>query len=94
MTLNRVRVMAFNANFNNISVIYIVAGSFNDGENRHTWRKPPYLEKTADMPQVIDELYHIMLFRAGFKLTTSVVIGTDCIGSYEHNYHTITTTSV
>jgi hypothetical protein len=47
MTLNRVRVMAFNANFNNISVIYIVAGSFNDGENRHTWRKPPYLEKTA-----------------------------------------------
>ena len=83
MTLNRVRVMAFNANFNNISVIYIVAGSFNDGENRHTWRKPPYLE-----------LYHIMLFRAGFKLTTSVVIGTDCIGSYEHNYHTITTTSV
>ena len=26
-----------------------------------------------------------------FKLTTSVVIGTDCIGSYKSNYHTITT---
>jgi hypothetical protein len=28
----------------------------------------------------------------GFELTTSVVIGTDCIGSYKSNYHTITTT--
>ena len=26
-----------------------------------------------------------------FKLTTSVVIGTDCIGSCKSNYHTITT---
>jgi hypothetical protein len=28
-----------------------------------------------------------------FKLTTSVVIGTDCIGSCKSNYHTITTTT-
>jgi len=28
----------------------------------------------------------------GFELTTLVVIGTDCIGSYKSNYHTITTT--
>jgi len=28
----------------------------------------------------------------GFKLTTLVVIGTDCIGSCKSNYHTITTT--
>ena len=27
----------------------------------------------------------------GFKLTTSVAIGTDCIGSCKTNYHTITT---
>jgi hypothetical protein len=27
-----------------------------------------------------------------FKLTTSVVIGTDCIGSCKSNYHTITST--
>ena len=26
----------------------------------------------------------------GFELTTSVVIGTDCIGSCKSNYHTIT----
>jgi hypothetical protein len=28
------------------------------------------------------------------ELTTSVVIGTDCIGSCKSNYHTITTTTV
>jgi hypothetical protein len=31
--------------------------------------------------------------KTGFKLTTLVVIGTDCIGSYKSNYHTITTTT-
>ena len=30
----------------------------------------------------------------GFKLTTSVVIGTDCICSCKSNFHTTTTTSV
>jgi len=29
----------------------------------------------------------------GFKFTTSVVIGTDCIGSCKSNYHTITATT-
>jgi hypothetical protein len=36
-------------------------------------------------------LYWVHLAWAGFKLTTLVVIGTDCIGSYKFNYHTITT---
>jgi hypothetical protein len=27
----------------------------------------------------------------GFELTTLVVIGTDCIGSYKYNYHMIMT---
>jgi len=29
----------------------------------------------------------------GFELTTLVVMGTDCIGNYKSNYHTITTTT-
>jgi hypothetical protein len=32
------------------------------------------------------------LDRWGFELTTLAVIGTDCIGSCESNYNTITTT--
>jgi len=36
-------------------------------------------------------LYWVHLTWEGFELATLVVIGTDCIGSYKSNYHTIMT---
>ena len=37
------------------------------------------------------KLYRVDLTWVGFELTTLGVIGTDCIGSYKSNYHTIMT---
>jgi len=69
--------MVFNATFYNISDI--------------SWSEAP--EKTTDLSQVTDKLYHIMLYTSPwsrFELTTLVVIGIDCIGSCKSNYHTMT----
>jgi len=73
--------VVFNTTFNNISVI--------------SWRSVLLVEETG-VPEVTDKVNHIMLYRVhpawvGFELTMLVVIGTEYIGSYKSNYHTITT---
>ena len=78
-------LVVFNTTFNNISVI--------------SWRSVLLVEVpgTIDLSQVADKLYHIMLNTSPwsrFELTTSVVIGTDCICSCKSNYHTTTACDV
>ena len=77
--------MVFNTTFNNFSGI--------------SWRSILWVEESGgpaenrDLSQVTDKLYHIMLNTSPwsrYELTTSVVIGTDCIASCKSNYHTIT----
>ena len=68
------------------------------GGQFHWWRKPEYPQKTADLSQVTDQFYHMMLYHAdiacaGIELTSLVVVGTDSIGSGKSNYNAITTTT-
>ena len=56
-----VRAMVFNATFNNISLYR--------GGQLFWWRGPEYPDKTIDLSQVIDKLYHIILYRVHLAMS-------------------------
>ena len=81
--------MVFNATFSNISVISLMSVLMVEetgvpGENH---------QSVASHWQTLSHYVVHLTAWSRFELTTSVVIGTDCIGSCKSNYHTTTATT-
>jgi hypothetical protein len=85
---NRVNVMVFNAILQKIFQLYR-GSQFYWWGNQSTRRKSPTYRKS--LTNCIT--YYCIEYTSPwvrFELTTLLVIGTNCICSYKHNYHTIT----
>jgi hypothetical protein len=102
-----IRVIVFNANMNNVSVISLVSALLveetTDLPHVYWWRKPPtcrmsigvgnHRTATSHWQNCITQCsIEYTSPWAWFELTTLVVIGTDCICSCKSNCHVITTT--
>ena len=81
-----IRIMVFNATFNNISGM--------------SWRSVLLVEETGENHRPVASHWQTLLHNVvsstprheqRFELTTSVMIDTDYTGSWKSNYHTITT---
>jgi hypothetical protein len=67
-----------------------MAASFIGGGNQSTHRKPLTYRKSLTNLITYCCIEYILPW-VGFKVTTLVVLNTDCTGSCKSNYHTITT---
>ena len=68
---------------------HILAVNFIGGGNRST-RQKNHWPATSHWQTLSHSVVSSTPPWMGFELTTLVLIGTDCIGSYKSNYHTIT----